>query len=285
MADGAAAVRRTIAVDWSGAASPAEQRKRIWIAEARDGALLRLETGRTRDEVLDWLLAECTRTPRLAVGFDFAFAFPSWFTRAIGCDDARALWERAARDGERWLAEPESLPFWGRTRRRPAMLQDPARQFRRADRDVPAVGGIRPKSPFQVGGAGATGTGAIRGMPLLAALHDAGWRVWPFTDVAGDAPLAFELWPRLCTGAVVKRSAEARAAWLEAHAPAVPAAVRSTAEASEDAFDAAAAALAMGRHAASFDALPAVDDDRRLEGAIWHPPDAPRPAGRAPLHT
>src|ERR1035438_6219537 len=46
------------------------------------------------------------------------------------------------------------------------------------------VKGIAPKSPFQIGGAGAVGTGTLRGIPELERLHEAGFRVWPFEEPA-----------------------------------------------------------------------------------------------------
>ena len=38
---------------------------------------------------------------------------------------------------------------------------------------------VRPKSTFQIGGAGAVGTGSLRGMPHLLTLREAGCAVWP----------------------------------------------------------------------------------------------------------
>lgn len=86
------------------------------------------------------------------------------------------------------------------------MLPD---DLRRTDREAPAIGGIRPKSVFQIGGAGAVGTGSLRGMPILKRLRDAGFAVWPFD--APRWPCVVEIYPRLLTGAVNKGSAGARA--------------------------------------------------------------------------
>ena len=44
---------RAIAVDWSGAVTG--ERAKLWIAEAIDGELQSLESGRTRDEVIAWV--------------------------------------------------------------------------------------------------------------------------------------------------------------------------------------------------------------------------------------
>src|SRR5947207_2673911 len=82
--------------------------------------------------------------------------------------------------------------------RRPTLEE----HLRRTDRDVPGIGGIRPKSVFQIGGAGAVGTGSIRGMSLLKRLSDAGFAVWPFDSA--QFPLVVEIYPRLLTGSVKK---------------------------------------------------------------------------------
>jgi hypothetical protein len=50
------------------------------------------------------------------------------------------------------------------------------------------------KSVFQIGGAGAVGTGSVRGMPLLAALSADGFSVWPFEDASER--MVIEIYPR-----------------------------------------------------------------------------------------
>lgn len=256
---------RTIAVDWSGAATGAA--RKIWLAEARAGQLLRLEDGRTREQLAAHLVALAAEDSRLAIGLDFAFSLPAWFLAAHGLADAPALWDLVAREGERWLAEC-APPFWGRPgRRRPALPAD----FRETDRAVPAIGGVRPKSVFQVGGAGAVGTGSLRGMPVLRTLRAAGFRIWPFDPP--EPPFVVEIYPRLLTGPVVKGRAEARAAALEARVGQLNEAQRAAATASEDAFDAALAALGMAAAVPALAALPFPPDPlARLEGAIWVPP-------------
>ncbi len=73
---------RVIAIDWSGARTGAAGK--IWLAEVQDGRLLRLESGRGRDQVAEHLIAEADRDPELVVGLDFAFAFPAWFQEELG---------------------------------------------------------------------------------------------------------------------------------------------------------------------------------------------------------
>ena len=263
---------RVIAVDWSGAGSGAA--RRIWLAEAsQPGRLVRLEAGRDRAALVEHLLGETSRTPdRLVIGLDFAFSFPAWFVRTVlGLDSAPAVWRQVSVQGEAWLCDCQP-PFWGRPGRRrpPTTAIEPA--FRRTELALPSVGGIRPKSVFQIGGAGAVGTGSLRGLRLLDRLCQAGARVWPFTPAGW--PLVIEIYPRLLTGAVCKSDPRARAELLERRYPALDAEHRAAGVASEDAFDAAVSALVMLEHGAEL-ALswlePATDPDIRLEGRIWYP--------------
>jgi hypothetical protein len=234
--------------------------RRIWLAEAVPGrGLLRLECGRSRQAVTDHLLECLARKPHTVVGLDFAFSLPSWFLRELGITSGPDLWARVAECGEDWLRACEP-PFWGR-RARPR----PAQQHFRATEEALRQRAIWPKSAFQIGGAGAVGTGSIRGMPMLLRLREAGAAIWPF-DPPGW-PRVVEIYPRLLTGAVVKSSLAARTAYVNRWFPelarwSIP---------SEDAFDAAVSAVVMARHANELAALCPEDDPvARLEGRIWH---------------
>jgi hypothetical protein len=258
-----------LAVDWSGSASPAGQRRHIFVASWHEGVVT-LENGYTREEVCDLLLSMARQTPELVVGLDFAFSFPAWWLLEQGCEDAVALWQLAAKNGERWLHEG-SEPFWGRPGRpRPDGHRAPGwRGFRLTDRTLRVIDcAIQPKSPFQIGGAGAVGTGSIRGMPILARLHQEGFRIWPFQEA--KLPLALEIYPRLFTGAVVKSSGKARAAHLQQPRFAtLPAEIRAKATASEDVFDALCSVLGMVEHAEHLNSLG--PKAHHLEGTIWNP--------------
>jgi hypothetical protein len=254
-----------VAIDWSGAAKGAAAH--IWLAHVVDGELISLRNGRSRQEVVDALVDLRASTPvGLVVGLDFSFSFPAWFLRAQSCNTVEDLWETAEREGERWLAECAS-PFWGRPGRRRPVLPT---HLRRAEQVI-SVGGISPKSSFQIGGAGAVGTGSIRGMPHLRQLRAAGFSIWPF-----DPPSPFtvlEIYPRQFTGPVHKSNRACRIAYL-ARAPWViaPPFVASMAE-SEDAFDAGISALAMHDHVAHPALLQqSTDPITLLEGDVWRPP-------------
>ena len=255
---------RVIAVDWSGASR--QQRKHLWLAEADSpGRLVRLEAAQSRGALARDVLL---RPDRVAIGLDFAFSFPAWFLERIGVGTGPELWARAAECGETWLAACEP-PFWGRPGRPRPMLAGAA--WRRAELATPRVGGIGPKSVFQIGGAGVVGTGSIRGMPVLHALYSSGARIWPFLGRASE-PLVVEIYPRLLTGKVRKSDpAERHKLLAECYPRLEPEHVR-LAVASEDAFDAAVSALVMIEHIDDLRALPEErDPELRLEGRIWHP--------------
>ena len=68
-----------IAVGWSGDATAAGQRRRIWMGLARHRKLLALEAGLDRREVVDRLIDLSRRHRDLVMGLDFDFSFPAWF--------------------------------------------------------------------------------------------------------------------------------------------------------------------------------------------------------------
>ena len=227
-----------IAVDWSGALTGAAER--IWIATARDGRLMTLVAPGSREAVAAALLDRLTDPSPVLAGLDFAFSLPAWYATEQGWGDVRDIW-RAARDaGESWLRECRP-PFWGR----PGTTRPHAVELGLRVTDRTTTGWLRPKSVFQVGGAGSVGTGSIRGMPMLLALQNAGWAVWPF-----DAPSAHtlvEIWPRQFTGPVVKSDRDQRAALLSRDYPQLQPHWRQIMAGSEDAFDAGIAAIGMSR--------------------------------------
>jgi hypothetical protein len=253
-----------VAVDWSGAVTGSA--RHIWLAHVVGGELVALRNGRNREEVVDDLVALRAGTPGgLVVGLDFSFSFPAWFLRAQSCDTVGDFWETVGRDGERWLTECAS-PFWGRPgRRRP----DLHAHLRRAEGCI-TIGGISPKSVFQIGGAGAVGTGTVRGIPHLRRLQAAGFSIWPFDPASPWTVL--ELYPRLCTGPVHKSSREQRTAYLAAAPWSVAPGFAAAITESEDAFDAAISALVMDDHLADLAQLgQSTDPVTLLEGDVWRP--------------
>ena len=257
------AVKRVVAVDWSGAKSGA--RSKIWLGEVYDGRLMRLESGRDRPEVVEHLIEIAEADPNVVIGLDFAFSFPSWFAAERGAESIDDVWNLAAEQGEEWLRDCPP-PFWGRPRKpRP----DLKKHFRVTD-DAARAKGSFPKSVFQIGGAGAVGTGSIRGMPHLATLRAAGFSIWPFHEV--KTPLVIEIYPRLLTGPVNKSDHSARKASLVRGFPEIGGGLAGKAASTDDAFDAAVSAVVMARHLGKISDFPASGDPKeRIEGRIWWP--------------
>ncbi len=283
-----------IAIDWSGRVDVAGQRRHIVSATWQAGKV-RVENGRTRVEVADWLIALAGKQPSLVVGFDFCFSFPAWFVEEVGANSAPDFWAKVAEHGERWLSResPGHIPdrrFWGKPHKRPAEFsgENIHRMLRATDIDcklvthIPdeeralRVKGITPKSVFQIGGSGSVGTASLRGMAVLQRLHAAGFRVWPFDKPERGQPLVVEMYTRLNTGPVHKSNPEARAAYLlrkRREDPAYAALGRAAlnrARAGEDAFDALISCMVMAGCRDQFYSLPEPRDPKyRLEGWTW----------------
>jgi hypothetical protein len=304
MRNSRAIMQRVVAVDWSGDRSAAGQRRKIWAAvwtaaaDGRvDGGRVTLESGRTRDQVGEWLISLARETPRMVVGFDFCFSFPEWFVRGeLDCADAPAFWELVASGhGERWLATGcEDPRFWGKPRKRPAEFSGERlhRMMRATDIDcklaerIPdadraaRVRGITPKSVFQIGGSGSVGTASLRGMPVLRRLREAGFAVWPFDEPAltRGRPMVVEMYSRLNTGPVHKSNGAARGQYLlswrrkDADYAALPRRVLERARASEDAFDALVSCMVMTARREQFARLKwPLDAASLVEGWTWAP--------------
>ena len=291
--------QRLVAVDWSGDKGPG-QRKKIWAGVWTAGGRLRLENGRSREELAEWLLEMARETPRMVVSIDCCFSYPAWFLREHGCATVFDFWQHvAAGHGERWLGttceeHERDLRFWGRPHKRPECFSGAGyRTMMRAtdwenkiaqgleggDAERAAkMRGITPKSPFQIGGSGSVGTGSLRAMPWLLHLRENGFRIWPFEDATPGKPLLVEMYTRLLTGAVAKSNAEARKAYLKERRKGdelyagLSRGVLAKAQGSEDAFDALVCCLEMVRWRGEFAGLKAtMDADLRLEGITWRP--------------
>ena len=307
-------IERLVAVDWSGDKGP-QQRKKIWAgvwtrdaSNARskgqvDGGKVRLEDGRSREELTDWLIGLARETPRMVVSIDCCFSYPAWFLAEHGCATVFDFWRHVATGhGERWLCdvtEARDARFWGKPHKRPEGFSGAGypTMMRRTDMEnkveqaleggdavrAALMKGIQPKSPFQIGGSGSVGTGSLRAMQWLLKLWEAGFRVWPFEAAAleGDEarPLLVEMYTRLLTGPVAKSNGVARREYLrrrrkedaELYAG-LSRAVVAKAEGSEDGFDALVCCLEMVRWRGEFAGLGETQDaGLKLEGITWRP--------------
>lgn len=231
-----AALTRALAVDWSGDARAEDGvHEKLWLAEAVDGTLLRVEPSSRRAAMAE-VRRVADRCADVVVGLDFAFSLPAWFLVDQGIADGPALWERV---GELEWRRP---PFhgWAGSRAAPS-----DRRFRQTEQ-VARRTGLPVKSVFQVGGAGAVGTGSRLGMPYLVDLRRTGLAVWPFDpDPAGSRPVVAEVYPRMFTGPVVKsRFVHRERVWDQRFGEG-PARLRARALCCEDAFDAALTAVGL----------------------------------------
>ena len=236
------------------------------MAEAKDARLVRLENGRTPQQVADLLLEEALRNHEFIVGLDFAFSFPAWFCQGLNAKNVYEVWDQIAAKGEQLLSDC-GPPFWGKPGRKRPSSGEP---FRRTELDIAGNGsGAKPKSIFQIGGAGAVGTGSIRGMPVLKRLHDSGFSIWPFEVPAW--PLVVEIYPRLLTGPIKKSSQASREAYLTTFTPTLAKEFCNTASSNEDAFDAAISALVMSSRIEEFERQRQGREAWELiEGKIWY---------------
>ena len=301
-------LQRVVAIDWSGRVDAAGQRRHIWAgiwtAIADGKGEFTLEAGRTREELMAWLIDMARETPRMVVSVDCCFSFPAWFLAEHGCRTVFDFWRHVATGhGERWLArECEEVArderFWGKPHKRPAQFcgEGLPKSMRLTDMEnkitpkllqgdperAAKVKGITPKSPFQIGGSGSVGTGSLRAMPFLLALWESGFRVWPFESAllsgAKPQPLLVEMYTRLMTGAVAKSNEAARRAYLAAKRKSDAAyaglghEVLAKAYGSEDAFDALVSVVEMVRYGEEFAGLKATKDKMLcLEGITWRP--------------
>ncbi len=293
-------LQRVVGVDWSGDKGPGQRRK-IWagVWTASTGRVT-LEGGRTREELIAWLIEMSAETPRMVVGFDFTFSYPAWFLKELGIGSAPEFWRLVADgQGEKWLhRDCADVRFWGvpgsqRHGKKPPEFCGPHayRMLRRVETglkvraemtdplQIAKIAGIAPKSVFQIGGAGAVGTASLRGMPGLIVLRDAGFRIWPYDEPdVKQAPTVVEIYTRLMTGAVNKSSEVARTAYLakkrkeSAMYAGLSRLVMAKARASEDAFDALVTAIVMTEHRGEFAGLRKLEDEVfRMEGHTWVP--------------
>lgn len=292
-------LQRVVAVDWSGRVDAAGQRRHIWAGVWTAGSSSKdkvtLEAGRTREELIAWLVEMARETPRMVVGFDFSFSYPVWFLRELGLGSAPEFWRIVADgQGERWLhRECEDGRFWGKPKKKPAEFsgEHAHRMLRWAETALKVrahiadplqaakVAGIAPKSAFQIGGAGAVGTASLRGIPSLLTLQAAGFRIWPFdAPDLSRASMVVEIYTRLMTGAVNKSSEEARTAYLmkrrkeSAVYAGLSRSVLAKAMGSEDGFDALVSAMVMVEHREEFFGLRQTKDAVfQIEGHTWVP--------------
>ena len=272
--------RRVVGVDWSGAASDRDAARSIFTAVVEDGRLVALEGGRGRDATIDAVIDAVFEEPETLVGLDFAFGVPDWLAAEHGWRSAGEVWrwaETGVASGPDWVRS-RPAPFWGPgIRPRPALGGDPLRATERAA----AATGARPASVLQLSGPGSVGAQSLWGMPQLLRLADAGLAIWPFDPPR--LPMAAEVFPRQMARGLAPDAARLTGpAFRDAVIDGLGATVAGFADAlrgSQDAFDAAMAAIGLWRAVRDVSSLGwAETPEERVEGRILMPPDATTPA-------
>ena len=261
------AVRRFIAIDWSGNKDRREASRKIWLAEVCNQKLVCLESGRGRGEVINHLIECASGDSALVVGLDFAFGFPRWFADMNNAKSIAEVWQLAEDHGEEWLQHCPH-PFWGR--RDTSKPQD-KELFRVTEQQVKKrFNFASPKSVFQIGGAGQVGTGSIRGMPCLPELRNNGFSIWPFDPVSSH--MVIEIYPSILAGPINRANREERRRLLDG-LDEIDTDFADKAAQFVDAFDAAVSAVQMSRYIGDFASsfTPTNDLDKRVEGEIWYP--------------
>lgn len=260
---------KTIAVDWSGAKAR-EGAGGTAVAIVTDGTLTELISDIGRSDAIQRVIDEAAGVELIA-GFDFSFSLPGWFLTERGLSEAPELWDLAAADGERWLADCQP-PFWGRAGTKKPVGDPDRPQLRETDTLTISESGVGPRqarSPFQVSGAGSVGASTIRGLPHLRSLREAGFSIWPWDNA--DTPVAVEIWTRLALGDTVKSDPAARLAAVAAE-PRIPERLSDRAVSSEDCFDAALSALWLADNAGAILSRRRLSRTAdRLEGRTWIP--------------
>ena len=210
-----------IIVDWSAASTKNTGANSVWIGTlATDGgtaAQFSADNPSTRLDAREQILAiaqsHISRGRRVLVGFDFCFGYPEGTAAAFGLRQAnRAGWEvmhnflaQAIEDGPdnsnnrfrlaadlNATADSGRPPFWGvpkhlasetlSTRKSDFTTGQRPFEFRATEHWIKRRYQARPKSVWQLLGAGAVGSQTLMGIPTLSHLRKAipGSRIWPF---------------------------------------------------------------------------------------------------------
>jgi molybdopterin molybdotransferase len=219
-------VTAVLIADWSAGndRGPVPRQDAIWTCLVTPGGE-DTRYHRNRQVAEDWITAaidhQIGQGRSVLAGFDFPFATPAGFARALtGDDDPRALWD--------WLAArvtdtpgannrfdlagrinarfPGTGPFWGN-----GLARDiphlPRKGSARDFRWTPERRLVETRAPstfacWQLAGAGAVGSQMILGMPMLARLRRRfATACWPWDHVPAPLTLA-EVWPSLIAAQV-----------------------------------------------------------------------------------
>jgi hypothetical protein len=198
---------RFAAIDWSGAKGRRHKGIAIAVAEAGDSAPKLVRPGHvwSRTEVLEWIVAEATRTPTL-FGFDFSFAPPIAERGEYlpGEPDvpstAREFWAYVdARSDDEDLGAASFLEqahrrhfYFGIADGEKARFM----HFRQCDSRLNAQGGRKTASAYDAIGAAQVAKASFSGMRLLHHLRGR-VAVWPMDPLPERGSAVVEIYTRI----------------------------------------------------------------------------------------
>jgi molybdopterin molybdotransferase len=215
-----------VILDWSASARPRLGNDSIWLALAEDDAVTteNIATRHAAAQRLEQLIENAIqRGERLLIGVDFALGYPEGFAaRLTGEARALAVWNWLesrvvdkpdnTNNNKAVAAEINALfpgdgPFWGngeaqhhqglsRTR---LPLPEGLAPLRQTD-TAAITGTARPKSVWQLSGAGVVGAQVLVGLPVLARLRRRfapALAVWPLEDCALAQVVVAEVYPSM----------------------------------------------------------------------------------------
>ncbi|MEQ8559468.1 MAG: hypothetical protein RIB03_14210 [Henriciella sp.] len=209
-----------IIVDWSAASKPAQGANSVWVgALARDARLkFRFQSANppTRLKAREMIagLAErfTARGDKVLIGFDFSLGYPAGTAEAIGLDTAgKPAWQAihdhlaskvkekpdnsntrfAIAAGLNYAMTKGPLPFWGAPARdqittltgtKGDFSSSPVEEYRICEQWVRKTHKSKPKSVWQLYGAGSVGSQSLLGIPTVKALRNQlpNSAIWPF---------------------------------------------------------------------------------------------------------
>ncbi len=270
-----------------------------WVVTHKSGLEVEVRADQTSPDVVSYLMNELSG-PVLA-GLAFCFSTTQEFLRTQGLGSPQELWgwigdELAGTHDLAQIDMDPPYPFRYVEHEEQPRLRHPehdAEHFRKTESEIFQQLGVKPASVFDIGGEGSVGALAVKGMPMLADLDQAGASIWPFADSAPDAEgvTVVEIFPRSIWTSVFPsecpKSKKNRMRRLNFIADIEQEKVRLSQQRAsevandERAFDALLTAWALRRYGAALGDTP-LNSAAASEGQIWVPPRRPKttpPAG------
>jgi hypothetical protein len=218
-----------IIVDWSAASKPVQGANSVWIGVLARDARLKFNfqavnpSTRLKAREIIQSLAErfASRGDKVLIGFDFNLGYPSGTASAAGMPQDVPAWQAmhhhlaskvketadnsnrrfAVAAGLNYAMTKGPLPFWGAPARdristlastKGDFSESPVAEYRSAERWIRERFKAKPKSGWQLYGAGSVGSQALLGIPTVHALRHTlpRTKIWPFQT--GLEPLSSE---------------------------------------------------------------------------------------------